>query len=129
MARLVINSTEPMLAFRQSLHRLRTYSLGTLMGAFRWITLLLSIWLICGSAHAERRVALVMGNSAYKSVPKLSNPANDAALVGSMFKKAGYEWIDIRTDLNASEMRKALRDFGGRARDAEVAVIWSRHRA
>ena len=94
------------------------------MGAFRWITLLLSIWLICGSAHAERRVALVMGNSAYKSVPKLSNPANDAALVGGMFKKAGFDWIDIRTDLNASEMRKALRDFGGRARDAEVAVIY-----
>ncbi|PSO20959.1 caspase family protein [Bradyrhizobium sp. MOS003] len=94
------------------------------MGAFRWITLLLSIWLLCGSAHAERRIALVMGNSAYKSVPKLSNPANDAALVGGMFRKAGFDWIDIRTDLNASEMRKALRDFGGRARDAEVAVIY-----
>nr|WP_256468890.1 caspase family protein [Bradyrhizobium sp. 76] len=75
-------------------------------------------------AHAERRVALVMGNSAYKSVPKLSNPANDAASVGGMFKKSGFDWIDIRTDLNASEMRKALRDFGGRARDAEVAVIY-----
>lgn len=65
-----------------------------------------------------------MGNSAYKSVPKLSNPANDAALVGGMLKKAGFDWIDIRTDLNAAEMRKALRDFGGRARDAEVAVIY-----
>ncbi|QOG19738.1 MULTISPECIES: caspase family protein [Bradyrhizobium] len=94
------------------------------MGAFRWFSLFVSIWLMCGSAYAERRVALVMGNSAYKSVPKLSNPANDAALVGGMFKKAGFDWIDIRTDLNASEMRKALRDFGGRARDAEVAVIY-----
>lgn len=94
------------------------------MGAFRWFSLFISIWLMCGSAHAERRVALVMGNSAYKSVPKLSNPANDAALVGGMFKKAGFDWIDIRTDLDASEMRKALRDFGGRARDAEVAVIY-----
>ncbi|WP_407062474.1 caspase domain-containing protein [Bradyrhizobium sp. 44] len=79
---------------------------------------------MCVSAHGERRVALVLGNSAYKSVPKLSNPANDAALVGGMFQKAGFDWIDIRTDLNASEMRKALRDFGGRARDAEVAVIY-----
>ncbi len=69
-------------------------------------------------------MALVIGNSAYKSVPKLSNPANDAALVGGMFKKAGFDWIDIRTDVNASEMRKALRDFGQRARDAEVAVIY-----
>ncbi|MCP1746805.1 putative caspase-like protein [Bradyrhizobium japonicum] len=103
------------------------------MGALRWVTLFFSIWsiwLMCGSAYAERRVALVIGNSAYKSVPKLSNPANDAALVGGMFKKAGFNWIDIRTDLNATEMRKALRDFGGRARDAEVAVICRpRHRA
>ncbi|MDN4988514.1 caspase family protein [Bradyrhizobium arachidis] len=94
------------------------------MGAFRWFLFIVSIWLLCGSAHAERRIALVMGNSAYKNVGKLSNPANDAALVGGMFKKAGFDWVDIRTDLKASEMRKALRDFGGRARDAEVAVIY-----
>ncbi|MFC7702179.1 caspase family protein [Bradyrhizobium sp. GCM10028915] len=93
------------------------------MGAFRWFSLFFFI-LACGSAHAERRVALVIGNSAYKSVPRLANPANDAALVGGMFKKAGFDWIDLRTDLNATEMRKALRDFGGRARDAEVAVIY-----
>lgn len=94
------------------------------MGAYRWFCLIIFIGLMCGSAHAERRVALIIGNSAYRSVPKLSNPANDAALVGGMFKKAGFDWIDIRTDLNASEMRKALRDFGGRARDAEIAVIY-----
>jgi len=94
------------------------------MGAFRWFSLFLLIGLTCGSAHAERRVALVIGNSTYKSVPRLANPANDAALVGGMFQKAGFDWIDVKTDLNASEMRKALRDFGGRARDAEVAVIY-----
>lgn len=60
------------------------------------------------------------GNSSYKSAPRLSNPVNDAGLVGEMFKNAGFDWVDIRTDLNASEMRKALRDFGGRARGAEV---------
>jgi uncharacterized caspase-like protein len=94
------------------------------MGALRCFSLFVAFWLVCDTAHAERRMVLVIGNSAYKSVPKLSNPANDAALVGSMFKKAGFEWIDTRTDLNASEMRKALREFGQRARDAEVAVIY-----
>ncbi|MGY8638446.1 caspase family protein [Bradyrhizobium sp. 14AA] len=94
------------------------------MGAFRWFSLVIFIWLGCGSAHAERRVALVIGNSAYKSVAKLANPANDAVLVGGMFKKAGFDWIDTRTDLNAAEMRRALREFGGRARDAEIAVIY-----
>ncbi|MDT4740272.1 caspase family protein [Bradyrhizobium sp. WYCCWR 12699] len=75
-------------------------------------------------AQAQHRVALVLGNSAYKSVPRLTNPVNDASLVGDMFKKAGFKFVDIRTDLNAMEMRKALRDFGARAREAEVAVIY-----
>nr|WP_249803203.1 caspase family protein [Bradyrhizobium sp. 35] len=95
------------------------------VGALRLLAwLFIAAWLGCGSALAERRVALVIGNSAYKSVPRLANPANDATLVGGMFKKAGFDWIDIKADLNATEMRKALRDFGGRTRDADVAVIY-----
>ncbi|WP_128920846.1 MULTISPECIES: caspase family protein [Bradyrhizobium] len=78
----------------------------------------------CGPAHADRRVALVIGNSAYKSAPKLGNPANDATLVGGMFKKAGFDSVDVRLDLNASEMRRTLREFAGRTRDAEMAVIY-----
>lgn len=94
------------------------------MRAFGWFSLFFLMWLGCGSAEAERRVALVIGNSAYKSVPRLANPVNDASLVGGMFKAAGFDWIDIRTDLNVAEMRKALREFGGRAREADVAVIY-----
>ena len=86
--------------------------------------LLLATWLGCGSAHAEHRVALVIGNSAYRSVPLLSNPVNDAALVGGMFKKAGFDLVEIKLDLNAIDMRKALRDFGGKTREAEVAVVY-----
>ncbi|WP_246774972.1 caspase family protein [Bradyrhizobium diazoefficiens] len=95
------------------------------MGVFRFLLFsLFLVWFGCGSAFAEKRIALVIGNSAYKSVPRLINPVNDAALVGGMFKNAGFDWIDIKTDLSASEMRKALREFGGRAREAEVAVIY-----
>ncbi|WP_091965972.1 caspase family protein [Bradyrhizobium shewense] len=78
----------------------------------------------CAPAQAEKRVALVIGNSAYKSVPKLANPASDAGLIGGMLRKAGFDTVDVRQDLNASEMRKALREFGGRTRDADVAVIY-----
>ncbi|WP_342740307.1 caspase family protein [Bradyrhizobium sp. B117] len=80
--------------------------------------------LACGSAHADRRVALIIGNSAYKSAPKLGNPVNDAALVGGMFKKAGFDSVDVRLDLSASEMRRMLREFAGRTRDADMAVIY-----
>ncbi|MCP3384179.1 caspase family protein [Bradyrhizobium sp. CCGUVB4N] len=84
----------------------------------------LSIWLGTGSALAEKRVALVIGNSAYKHVGRLANPANDAALVGGLFRKAGFDAVDVRVDLNVVDMRKALREFGGKAREADVAVIY-----
>ena len=53
--------------------------------------ILLAILLLfaCGPAFAGKRVALVLGNSAYQSVPRLTNPANDAALMTDTFKKAG----------------------------------------
>jgi uncharacterized caspase-like protein len=80
--------------------------------------------LACGPAQAERRVALVIGNSAYKSAPKLNNPVNDATLIGGMFKKAGFDSVDVRLDLSAGEMRRMLREFAGRSRDADMAVIY-----
>ncbi|MCW2155456.1 UNVERIFIED_ORG: putative caspase-like protein [Bradyrhizobium japonicum] len=78
----------------------------------------------CSPALAEKRVALVIGNSAYKNTLRLTNPVNDAALIGDMFKKAGFDAVDVKTDLNASEMRRALREFAGRVRDADMAVIY-----
>ncbi|WP_247339175.1 MULTISPECIES: caspase family protein [unclassified Bradyrhizobium] len=78
----------------------------------------------CAPAQADKRVALVIGNSAYKSAPKLANPVGDAALIGGMLKKAGFDTVDVRQDLNAPEMRKALREFGARTRDADVAIVY-----
>ena len=95
------------------------------MGAIRIFLFLLAICCFgCGGAHAEKRVALVIGNSAYKSAPRLANPVNDASLVGNMLKKAGFDQVDVKLDLNAAEMRRALRDFGGRTREADVAVVY-----
>jgi uncharacterized caspase-like protein len=81
-------------------------------------------WLCCGSAHAEKRVALIIGNSAYKHVPRLQNPANDAGAVAGMFKRAGFDFVDSRLDLGIVDMRRALREFGAKTRDADVAVIY-----
>ena len=66
------------------------------MGAFRTIVLLaLATWLGCGPAFAEKRVALVIGNSAYKNVPRLTNPVNDASLVANTFRNAGFDAVTI----------------------------------
>src|SRR6478672_1967754 len=83
-----------------------------------------SFWLFGQPALAEKRVALVIGNSAYKNVPRLQNPANDAAAVVAMFKGAGFDSVDAKLDLSVVEMRRALREFGNKARDADVAVIY-----
>jgi uncharacterized caspase-like protein len=80
--------------------------------------------LACQPAFAEKRVALVIGNSAYKNVARLKNPANDAAAVVAMFKKAGFDSVDLRLDVSATDMRRALREFGNKTRDADVAVIY-----
>ncbi|MCK1384419.1 caspase family protein [Bradyrhizobium sp. 21] len=75
-------------------------------------------------AFADQRMALVMGNSAYQRAPKLSNSANDANLLAETFKKAGFTVVEARNDLSAQDMRRALRDFGAKARSADIAVIY-----
>src|SRR5262245_16610019 len=98
------------------------------MGRVRNILLLLSLltsWCLSGSAaFAEKRVALVIGNSAYDKVARLPNPANDAALIADTFKTAGFDTVDLRRDLKVGDMRRALRDFIDKSRDADVAVIY-----
>src|SRR6202158_2142101 len=75
-------------------------------------------------AVAEKRVALVLGNSAYQNVAPLSNPVNDGAMIAAKLKDAGFDVVDSRHDLPAAETRRALRDFADRARDADIAVIY-----
>jgi uncharacterized caspase-like protein len=41
-----------------------------------------------------------------------------------MFKAAGFDIVDTKFDLSALELRKTLREFGTRARDADVAVVY-----
>jgi uncharacterized caspase-like protein len=88
------------------------------------ITAALLSALLCQPAFAGKRVALVIGNSAYKNVPRLTNPVNDAVLVTEMFKKAEFDSVTTKLDANIVEMRKALREFGAQARDADIAVIY-----
>jgi hypothetical protein len=86
--------------------------------------------LLCGllaanaDAFAAKRVALVIGNSAYQNVAALPNPANDAASVADMFKKAGFDTVDLRRDVGSLDMRRALRDFYDKAASADIAVVY-----
>ncbi|UQD70559.1 caspase family protein [Bradyrhizobium japonicum] len=92
----------------------------------RRILFLLPVLLLffCQPAWAGNRVALVIGNSAYKNAAPLSNPVNDAAIVEATLMNAGFDVVQTRRDLQAIEMRRTLRDFADQARDADVAVIY-----
>jgi hypothetical protein len=54
------------------------------------------------AACAERRVALVIGNSSYKNAPQLRNPISDSTAIGNLFKSVGFEVVTSRTDLGWS---------------------------
>jgi uncharacterized caspase-like protein len=90
----------------------------------RHLLLAAGLVMACEPAFAEKRVALVLGNSAYQNVAPLSNPANDAALIAQTLKDSGFDVVDARYDLPALETRRALREFADRARDADIAVVY-----
>ena len=87
--------------------------------------LVLAVWsLLSQPAFAEKRIALVIGNSAYEKVAPLPNPTNDASAMSAMLKGAGFDVVDLKLDLKANEMRRALRNFADTARDADVAIVY-----
>ena len=59
------------------------------MSLLRFVALcLLSLALSALDAKADKRVALVIGNGAYRNVPTLANPTNDAADIGAALAAA-----------------------------------------
>jgi uncharacterized caspase-like protein len=75
-------------------------------------------------ARADKRIALVIGISDYREVPRLVNPARDANAVATLFKKAGFDVVDHERDLGIADLRRVIREFSATARDADVAVIY-----
>jgi uncharacterized caspase-like protein len=74
-------------------------------------------------AHADKRVALVIGNGAYKNAQPLPTPRNDAEDVSAALKRVGFEAI-VGIDLDKSGMEEATIRFARAARDADVALIY-----
>ena len=75
-------------------------------------------------AMAEgKRVALVIGNSAYKNVPILPNPANDAGDVAAALKRLGFA-VNLITNASFDEMRRGLIGLGRDAAGADMAAVY-----
>ncbi|RWO89709.1 caspase family protein [Mesorhizobium sp.] len=74
-------------------------------------------------AWAEKRVALVIGNSSYQRVARLPNPNNDAADMAALLSKVGFK-VSRKMDLDHTAFRKALQEFGREAEGADFAIIF-----
>ena len=76
-----------------------------------------------GPAFAEKRVALVIGNGAYRNAPSLPNPHNDAEDVAAALKRTGFDAI-VGLDLDKAKMDETLIEFSRAARSADIAMIY-----
>jgi len=74
-------------------------------------------------AVAERRVALVIGNSDYAIAPKLRNPRNDAAAMIDKLQQLGFEVFD-GLDADKLALGQKLKEFGRATQNADVALFF-----
>ena len=86
-------------------------------------TLLLLTATVTG-ALAQKRVALIIGNSAYTAVSALPNPVNDAKAIADAFKRMGFDEVTLKLDTSQTSLRRALGQFSRTAAGADVAVIY-----
>lgn len=92
----------------------------------RWRTLLLvalTMLAQAGTAFADRRAALVIGNFEYQFVPKLINAQNDARAIAALLREEKFE-VDEHHNVGNAELRRVIRSFFTKTRDADIAVVF-----
>src|SRR5262245_62556762 len=89
-------------------------SSGPMMcGQLRRLALVaLFVVLLPVGAHADKRIALIIGNSAYQKAPKLQNPSRDAGAMGALFRVMAFDVVEAQHRWSASR--------GGRPRRKPV---------
>jgi Caspase domain/Putative peptidoglycan binding domain len=75
------------------------------------------------AAFADKRVAFVVGNGAYRNVAPLPNPAIDAKSMASVLRNIGFDVVE-GTNLTRDKMTEKLLDFGKKAEGADVALFF-----
>src|SRR5580704_3325733 len=73
--------------------------------------------------RGERRVALVIGNAAYRSMRRLPSARNDAEDVSKSLRELGFETV-LATDLDRAGMSEALSRFTNTVLGADIAIVY-----
>jgi hypothetical protein len=74
-------------------------------------------------AYADKRVALVIGNSNYKNTPALTNPVNDATDLAQALTGLGFQ-VTLKLDVEKRQMDQAVAQFSREATDADAALFY-----
>ncbi|TIQ37315.1 MAG: peptidase C14 caspase catalytic subunit p20 [Mesorhizobium sp.] len=74
-------------------------------------------------AHADRRVAFVIGNSEYRNIPALKNPDTDAEDVSKTFRLAGFD-VFVAKDVTKLQFEEQFRNYLAAADGADIAVVY-----
>src|ERR1700742_3432995 len=74
-------------------------------------------------AKADKRVAFVVGNGAYKNVAQLPNPAIDAKAMAKVLRNVGFDVVE-GTNLSRDKMTEKLLEFGKKAEGSDVALFF-----
>ncbi|WP_061019863.1 tetratricopeptide repeat protein [Bradyrhizobium sp. CCH5-F6] len=77
-----------------------------------------------GGAPVGHRVALVIGNGAYKNVHALANPPSDSRLIASVLRDVGFQTVISVNDLTRDKFFEALQAFATEAEKADWAVVY-----
>jgi tetratricopeptide (TPR) repeat protein len=77
-----------------------------------------------GGASSTRRVALIIGNGAYKNVHQLDNPPRDAKLIADALRDVGFQTVTLANDLTRDKFFEALHVFTREAEKADWAVVY-----
>jgi tetratricopeptide (TPR) repeat protein len=71
-----------------------------------------------------RKVALIVGNGAYKNVQQLANPPRDAKLIADTLRGLGFATVTLAPDLSRDKFFAALHEFGSEAEKSDWAVVY-----
>ena len=97
------------------------------MSVRSWLAMLIALMVAFSPATAGqsqgKRVALVIGNSAYENTPTLANPKNDSEDMAAVLQSLGFEVIK-GVDLKKSEMERSIRDFANALVGAEMGLFF-----
>jgi hypothetical protein len=88
-----------------------------------FVTLLAAAMLPAAAANAERRVALVVGNSAYVNANALRNPRNDASDMAAELKKVGFDVL-LGLDLDQQAFARLIEQYAQRLDGADVGLFY-----